>query len=187
MKFLNSKVSLHSWRRAANPVILWRPPLLPNPYPIFKFCLPPPSVFKSLHRHLQPPLPSVLSVFMFLWLNGWSRHIWWTILLNDNMDLYMSILGALVPEGLWCVFHETRRQVYWSLTHSVVFYWYSDLISNTHNTHHTQGPADEHTHINICLHHLLCAHSSYLYFIKWSGFKLTSRDVGTIYFSIFTM
>ena len=29
------------------------------------------------------------------------------------MDLHMSSLGALEPEGLWCVFYATRHQVYW--------------------------------------------------------------------------
>ena len=47
------------------------------------------------------------------------------------------------------------------------FYWSSGLISHTHaNTQHTQEPVDYHSHINIYLHHLLCAHSSYRYYIK---------------------
>ena len=54
----------------------------------------------------------------------------------------------------------------------VVFCWYSDLISHTHkhtykDTQHTQGPVYWHTHIYIDLHHLLCAHSSYLYYTEW--------------------
>ena len=113
------------------------------------------------------PTPTARSVVMCLWLNGWSRHNWCTILLNDDMDLYMSSLCTLVPEGPWCVFYATKRQGYWGLTHNVVFYWYSDLILHTHtNTQHTQGPVDCHTHMNVYLHHLLCAHSSYLYYIK---------------------
>ena len=127
----------------ANPVILWRPPPHPNiayPHTPFSNFVHTPPTPTSLSP--PPPAPTVFSVAMFLWLNGWSRHIWCAILLNDNMDLYMSSLGTLVPEGPWCVFHETRRQVYWSLTHSVVFYWYSDLISIAHNTQHTQAPVD---------------------------------------------
>ena len=144
------------------------PPILPNLHP----------PFQSLPTH--PPLPAqphfpvtsnchltVFSAVMFLWLNRWSCHIWCVILLNDNMDLYMSSLGTLVPEGPWCVFHATRRQVYWSLTHNVVFDWYSDFISITHSTHNTFKGQQTNAHINIYLHHLLCAHSSYLYFIKW--------------------
>ena len=56
------------------------------------------------------------------------------------------------------------------MIHNVVFYWYSNLISYTQthqHTQHTQGPVDWHTHVNTCLHHLLCAYISYLYYIKW--------------------
>ena len=34
-------------------------------------------------------------------------------------------------------------------------------------TQHTQGPVDWHTHTNTHYHHLLCSHSSYLYYIEW--------------------
>ena len=68
---------------------------------------------------------------------------------------------------LWCVFYPTRQHVYWGLTHNVVFtgtlIWYNTYT----NTQHTQGPVDWHLHISIYLHHLLCAHSSYIYYIKW--------------------
>ena len=49
--------------------------------------------------------------------------------------------------------------------------WYH--IHKHPNTQHTQGPVDWHTHINIYLHHLLCAHSSYLYYSKWLNEWLT--------------
>ena len=57
------------------------------------------------------------------------------------LDLLMSSLGTLVPEGPWCVFYTTRHQVYWGLTHSVVFnctlIWYhTHEHTNTH-THST--------------------------------------------------
>ena len=112
------------------PPILWRPTLYwlpPSPHLIFNFAT---TIF-PLPCHLQPPFPTVLSVVLFLWLNGWSRHIWCAILLNDDMDLHMSSYGTLVPEGPWCVFYAIRHQVYWSLTHNVVLYWFSDLISHT--------------------------------------------------------
>ena len=130
--------------------------------PLFlKFCPTP------LCCRLQPPPRYSFCCLGFFWLNGWSRHIWCAILLNDVMDLHMSSLSILVPEGHWCVFYATRRQVYWGLTHNVVFagtlIWY-----HTHtNTQHTQGPLDWDTHINIHLHHLLCSHSSYLYYNEW--------------------
>ena len=106
------------------------PPILPTP-PFFKFCPPP-----SLPYHLQPapPLLFLLSVSL---ANGWSRHILCAILLNDNKDLHMSSVGTLVPEGPWCVFYATRCQVYWGLTHNVVFYWYSNLISHTQTHKYT--------------------------------------------------
>ena len=44
--------------------------------------------------------------------------------------------------------------------------FYEDYHTHKY-TQHTQGPEDWHTHINIYLHHLLCAYSSYLYDIKW--------------------
>ena len=49
--------------------------------------------------------------------------------------------------------------------------WYH--IHKHPNTQHTQGPVDWHTQINIYLHHLLCAHSSYLYYSKWLNEWLT--------------
>ena len=143
---------------------------------------------------LLPPPPPLFSSF---WLNGWSRHIWCAIWLNDIRDLHMSSLVALVPEGPWCVFYATMHQVYWGPTHNVFFRWYSNLISHTHtHTHshihtnkdaqHTQGPVGRHTHINIYLHHVLCAHSSYLYHVKWIILwcqKFTFHNV--LYFQIF--
>ena len=98
------------------------------------------SLLPPLPCHLQPSASTVLSVIMFLLVNGWSHHIWCAILLNDNMDLHMSSLGTLVLVGPWCMFYATRLKVYWGLTHNVGFYWYPDLISRTRkyiNTHNT--------------------------------------------------
>ena len=77
----------------------------------------------------------------------------------------MSSLDTLVTEGPWCVFYAARRQVYWGLTLSVflLVLWFD---KHTHRHRHT-GPVYWHIHINTYLHHLLCAHSSYLYYIKW--------------------
>ena len=115
------------------------PELIKDPPPLY--CLPPPpSPFSNfvqppLHTFLSPPTstPTVLSVFLFLWLNGWSRHIWCAILCNDNMDLHMSSLVTLAPEGTWYVFYATRHQVYGGLKYNVVFtgtlIWYHRHIS----------------------------------------------------------
>ena len=77
------KVSLHSWQRGT-PFFMKIPYIT---YPLFQILStplnhpPPPS---SLPCHLQPLSPTALCVFLFLWLNGWSHHIWCAILRNDN-------------------------------------------------------------------------------------------------------
>ena len=85
-------------RGVLTPPSLWRPPILPT-CSFFKFC-PSPSHFLVI----SSPTPIVLSVVLFLWLSRWS-HIWWAVLLNDDMDLHMLSLGTLLPEGPWCVFY----------------------------------------------------------------------------------
>ena len=87
------------------------PPILPT------------SPFQILSNLPLLPCPTVLSVLQFHWLNGWSCCIWCGILLNDNMDLLMSNLSNVVPEGPSFVFYATRCKVYWGLTHNMVFYW----------------------------------------------------------------
>ena len=162
--------SLYSWQRGPNPPNLWRPPILPTP-PFFSSFVQPLPPFLSL-----PTLdPTALFVALFLvlfWLNGWSLHIWLAILLNDIMDIHISSLGTFVPEGRWCVFYATRRQVYWRLTHNKILCWYSDLISHTQThtrtkTHNTLRGQWLQTHTNPYVHQLLYAHSSYLSYTEW--------------------
>ena len=90
---------------------------------------------------------------LFHWLNGWSRHIWYAILLNDNMDLQISSLGTLVPKGPWCVFYATRRQVYWGLTHmfftGTLIWYYTHTHTHTHTTHTHTTHTHTHTHTHI--------------------------------------
>ena len=122
-----------------NPYFMKTPPMLPS------------QLFEILSNPIHflvfsNPTPTVLSVVLFLWQNEWSRHTWCAILLNDNMDLHMLSLGTLVPEGPWCVVYVTRRQVYWGLTHNVVFtgtlIWY-----HTHkHTHKAHSGASRPTH-----------------------------------------
>ena len=157
---------MHSWQRGPKPSFLWRPPILPT------------APFSNFDQHTSPPLPfrlqlpplTALYVVLFIWLYEWLCHIWCAILLNDIIDLHMSSLGTLAPERPSCVFYATRHHVYWGLTNNVVFRWYPNLISHKHthtytrkDTQYTLGPVDWHIHINIYLHHLLCAHNSYLY------------------------
>ena len=101
------------------------PPILSIPYPFFKFCQPPPFHFLVTYN----PHFSVLFVVLLLWLNGWSHHIWYTALLNDNMDLMMLRLGTIVRP--WCVLCAR------GLTHDLVFDWYPDLMSHTRTHAHT--------------------------------------------------
>ena len=89
----------------------------------------------------------------------------------DIKDLYMSSIGTLVPERPWCVFYGTRHQVYWVIeVWQIVWFFLVLWFDITHpktckhtETQHTLGPVGWHTHIKIYLHHLLCAHSNYLY------------------------
>ena len=160
------KVSWSSWQRGANSTILWRPLFIAYPPPL-QFFSNPPSPLTSL----SPPTPTltVFSAVLFLWLNGWPNQIWCAILFNDNMDLHMSSFGTLVPKGPWCVFYATRCQVYCSLTKCsfLPVLWLDSTHTHKH-IQYIQGPVDWHTHIHIYLHHyLLCAHSSYFYYIKW--------------------
>ena len=70
---------------------------------------------------LQPPTSTALSVVLFLWLIQRLCNIWCAVLLYNIMGLHVSDLGTLAPEEPWCVFYATRHQVYWGLTHNVVF------------------------------------------------------------------
>ena len=60
--------------------------------------------------------PTALFVVFFLWLNGWSCHVWLVIVLNI-MNLQMSGLGTLVPEGPCCVVYATKHQKFTEVRH----------------------------------------------------------------------
>ena len=121
---------------------------------------------------LSPPTstPTVFSVVLLLWLNGWSCHIWCAILLNNNMDLHMSSLGT--RRTLMCVLCKNESGLPRSDTCSFLLVLWFDITNTQTHIQHTQRPVDWHTHINEYLHHLLCAQSSYLYYIKWLNFVL---------------
>ena len=68
------------------------------------YCVPPsfsnfvqPSPPSPHPSSLLPPIPFLTAhcVVLFLWLNGWSRHIWCAILRND-MDVHMSHHRTLI-------------------------------------------------------------------------------------------
>ena len=121
----------HSWQKCPNPAyFIMKTPLYCLTPLFFRFC--PTSPLLSP----QTPTPIALSVVLFFWPNEWSRHIWCDILLNDIMDPHISNLGTSVPEGPWCVFYATKRQVYWGLTH-MIFCWHSDDITHIQTHRHT--------------------------------------------------
>ena len=62
-KIFGASLNLYINGRGVLTPILRRPPTLPT-LTFFRFCPPPP-----LPCHLQP-LPTVLSIVLFLWLNG---------------------------------------------------------------------------------------------------------------------
>ena len=127
-------------------------PILPTPsFSNFVHPLPLPS-------HFQPPHPLFFSLSCFFsWMGD---HATFGVLFY-LMIIWIYTCQTLVQEGSWCVFYATRHWGYWGLTRNVLFYrffWFD--ITN-------QGPVVWHTHIIIYLHHLLCAHCSYLYCMKW--------------------
>ena len=96
---------------------------------------------------------ATLDVLFYLMIYFRSTHVepWY-------LSTRMTLMCALA----------TRHQVYWGMTHNVGFCRYSNLISHTHKVRpYNEGPVGWHTHKNTYLHHLLCAHSSYLYYIEW--------------------
>ena len=136
--------------------IAYPPPLFQN------FSTPPPSMS-------CPTLtPTAHSVVLFLWLNGWSHYIWCAILLKDIIDVHMSSLMTLMH--VLCNKASSLQRSDTGCGFSLVL-WFDLLLTHKHrhthkDTQHTQGSVDGHTHINIYLHQLLCAHSNYLYYIE---------------------
>ena len=109
------KVSSQSWQRGDNPF-----------YEDYLYIAYPPPPFSNFAQ----PTPLPTSHFPSL-----SGDIWCAILLNHNMGLHMLSLVIFSPDGPWCVFHATRHQVYWGLTHNVAFYWV--YITHTNTKTHT--------------------------------------------------
>ena len=125
---------MHSWQKDPNPLIYKDPPILPTSPPKK-------NIFFSMFVH-----PTILLTPV-----GVGDHCYscclaslaeWVIvpyLLTDIMDLHLLSLNSSVTKGPWHVIYATRHQVYWGLTHNVVFCWYSALISHTQKHIHTKG------------------------------------------------
>ena len=96
------------------------------------YCLSPP-----FSNFLQPPPYCLIS------LSGWvTMHIWCVVLPNDIMDLQVSTIGNLVPEGPCCVFYGNKSS---SLLRSDTRYgfllvlWF-DITHTNNDTKDPQGP-----------------------------------------------
>ena len=118
--------------------------------------------------------PTSFFAFLFLCLNGSSRHIWYVIICNDIMNIHMSSLGTLVLEGPCCffvrLFFLQQGVECTEVWHSVFFCSYSDLISHT-NIHPYIHKDTAHAGANRLAHPykyiLRPPHSSYLYYMEW--------------------
>ena len=142
------KVSLHSWQRGT-PFFMKIPYIT---YPLFQILStplnhPPPPLHCPVTSNPYCPLLFAFSCF-FDWMDDhttFDAQFYVMII----MDLHMLSLATLIPEEPWCVFCAARRQVYWGLTHNVVFYRYYYLISHTNkhaNIHSTLRGSSRLTH-----------------------------------------
>ena len=132
--------------------------------PFFKFCPTP----QPLPCRFQSPTLTAFSVVLILLLNGGPRYIWCAILLNDIKDLHIEPRYLSTRRTLMCVLLNKASSLLRSDTWCgfLLVLWF-DITHRHKDTQHTQGPVDWHTHTNIYLHHLLCAHSSHLYCVEW--------------------
>ena len=145
---------IHTWQRVPDPSILWRPPILPTPT-IFKFC-------PNTH-HLSPHL-LYLSPCFFNWMGDCITSDVLFYLMISWIYTYQALVPWCHRDLVVCFMQQgvsfLRSNTVWSFASTLIWY-------HTHKgKHHTQGPIDWHTHINTHQHHLLCAHSSYLYYIQ---------------------
>ena len=105
--------------------------------PFFK-CCPPFDLLSTRMTFLSSNLHFHALFFLLSCFISWAEWVITPLLMCYFMIIPIYICQALVLStwrtlmGPWCVFYATRHQVYWGLTHNVVFYWYSDLISHTH-------------------------------------------------------
>ena len=102
-----------------SPYFMKTLPILPTcTLPFFRFCPTP------LPYCLQPP-PSLLILWSCFF--GWMGDLAAFDVLFYLMISWMYTCWAWGP---WCFFYGTRCQVYWVLTHDVLFCWYLDLITH---------------------------------------------------------
>ena len=104
------------------------------------------QLFKILPNSSSPSPPNFASAVNFwslVCLTEWviMPHLMCYFSFDDIMVLYMSCFGTLVPERPCYMFDATRNQVYWGLTHNVIFsgtmIWYHKHIYTQRYTAHS--------------------------------------------------
>ena len=91
----------HSLERVPNTPYVMNTPL---------YCPPCFTILSNPSSPLPPAFTFTANFYvLFLWLNGWSSHIWCVILLNDIINIYMLSLGTLVPERPCCLLCSKAR------------------------------------------------------------------------------
>ena len=129
------------------PLFYEDPHIFPNP-PFFQILSNRPFPV-NLHLHC-------FFFVLFLWPNGFYVMIYIFRYLSTRKTL-LCVLCNKASSLL-------RSDTMWFFAGTLIRY---HTHKDTHkDTQYTQGPIDCHSHINICQHHLLCAHRNYLYYIK---------------------
>ena len=127
--------------------------------PFFRFC-PSPHLPFPVTSNPHPSLLFLLSCF-FGWMGDCATF--------DGLFYFTDVCHIMWFFAGTLIWYHTHSNTH---THTYTH-------TQTH-MQHTQGPVGWHTHINIYLHQLLCAHSSYLYYtesiIHWYQ-KFTFRNV----------
>ena len=73
-----------------------------------------------LFQFFSDTSPTALSVVLFLWLNGWTCHIWCAILLNDNK-------GA--KNLMWEVIPSQKLPKSWKIEVLSILSWFTKVTS----------------------------------------------------------
>ena len=133
---------------AEGPSILWRSPFTDYPF--------------------ASNSTTAYSVVLFLWLNGWSRHIWCATFLDDIKNVQMLSFRTLMHVLYKKVSSLLRPETWCS------FCWYADLISHTQTgTTHLGASRPTHSCKYIFTPTVTC--SQQLSLLHWMNNSLTSK------------
>ena len=91
-------------------------------------------------------------------------------------------VGGLAIKGR--VVNGRGVQTFCTMWWFLLLFWFDITNTDKDTRHRTYRDQHNYTHINIYWHHLLCAHSSYLYYTEWITFwsknSLEVRNVLTV-------